>query len=136
MSSSWVDRSRGRALVALLALVFGVADLLGFVHQATERHVVCEEHGELVHVGAAAPALADDGAALLAVDLDADPAHDEDQHCRSCGTTADPQQAPGAHALVRGPAPTPAGPGPARVVADPSPRARHRMAPKTSPPLA
>lgn len=34
---------------ALLVASFLVAQLIGLVHQSTEQHSVCPEHGELIH---------------------------------------------------------------------------------------
>jgi hypothetical protein len=33
----------------LLAASFLIAQLVGLVHQSTEQHTVCPEHGELIH---------------------------------------------------------------------------------------
>lgn len=41
---------------ALLVASFLVAQLIGLVHQSTEQHSVCPEHGELIHGRAVAGA--------------------------------------------------------------------------------
>jgi len=43
-----------RARAALTALAFALASLLGVIHEATTRHVVCAAHGELIHADAPA----------------------------------------------------------------------------------
>ncbi len=52
------DRRALRAWSALLCALFVVAQLASFAHEALSSHVVCAEHGELVHVGHFAPATA------------------------------------------------------------------------------
>lgn len=51
-----------RVWSALLCALFVVAQLASFAHEAFNSHVVCAEHGELIHVDRPALALADHGA--------------------------------------------------------------------------
>lgn len=68
MVSRFALPARGFSL--LVALVFSVAGLGSFFHQAFAEHEVCAEHGELVHAGHGEPS-PDDGD------------HDDD-HCKLC----------------------------------------------------
>jgi hypothetical protein len=120
--------------VFVVALLFALADLMGFAHQAVERHRVCADHGELVHGETDAP---DGDHGSGAADPDPTPDHDADDHCRLGAFSA----APALLALVApalAPPPVPATPStPAlasRTTSDG--RALLRAAPKTSPPRA
>ncbi len=47
-----VNRSAARLLCFVLPLALVAVQALGTNHALTERHAVCDEHGELVHGGA------------------------------------------------------------------------------------
>lgn len=147
---------------ALLVLAFVVGQVGSFVHAAVERHTVCSEHGEIVHVPHGTPA--DERAAAGApghiaagdvdtaatadeqaprdVDVDLDVLRDgaavgdehAHEHCYLCPASREPlSPAPSGDAIA---AVMPAAVQislPARVAT--GDRARYTLAPKTSPPV-
>ncbi len=132
---------------ALLVLAFVVGQVGSFVHAAFERHTVCSEHGEIVHVphgmpehGHVAPGTVEVADAQAPRDLDAvrdgSAAGDEHahEHCYLCPASREsltPGPSGDAVAAVM----------PAAVrfslpaVVATSDRARYIIAPKTSPPV-
>jgi hypothetical protein len=126
-----VVRARRRAIGATaLAIVVAAVTLFADWHQATVIHARCAQHGELFHVGAGGPRVADhriaarDGAAS-----------DEHDHCELCPRVHDgtPPQPP----IIRAPMP-PAAPAPVvrpRAIVIATGDAVLRHAPKTSPPI-
>jgi hypothetical protein len=140
-----------QAQAALLVLAFVVGQVGSFLHAAFERHTVCAEHGEIVHVpghadggppghaaaeigltGGQAEASRDardalrDGSAASA-----EHAHD---HCYLCPASRQPLDArPSSDAIAAVVPGVVASPLPAVVAS--SDRARYIIAPKTSPPV-
>ncbi len=83
-----------RLVVALAVLAFSFADLFRGVHLLAERHVVCAEHGELVHAGERAEPNGPNAGGPTRVDPAAPGAHHHDH----CGLAAfSPRES---HALV------------------------------------
>jgi hypothetical protein len=134
---------------ALLVLAFVVGQVGSFVHAAFERHTVCSEHGEIVHVphgmpehghvAPGTPALADEHARAPR-DLDAirdgAAAGDEHahEHCYLCPASREPlTPRPSGDALAAVMPAAVAFALPAVVAT--SDRARYIIAPKTSPPV-
>ncbi|HEX4423333.1 MAG TPA: hypothetical protein VH165_35735 [Kofleriaceae bacterium] len=129
-----------RVHAALTALVFVLSGVIGMVHEATTRHVRCEEHGELVDVNVAsianAPARSAAAESADSTLRDAAPAamHGH-EHCSLTGAMRD------ARAELRTTA-TVAAPIAIADIATTAPRAiaaphdaLYRTAPKTSPPV-
>lgn len=86
--------SRARGLAAVLVVAFVGSNLGTYLHEATERHARCPEHGEVIHVAgeATTPWAPDDTTGQESTDPSArTPApdalgHDHD-HCYLCPTT-------------------------------------------------
>lgn len=122
---------------AIVAVLFLCSDLLAFVHQADGEHVVCAEHGELVHAEGASERVAmagDSGHALEAVPPHED-REDADEHCRSCAASLDAPTVPVAAVLPRAVLPGVHEPNPLAAWPDTARGVLH-LAPKTSPPSA
>ena len=127
---------------AVLVVVMVVAELVALGHTWTERHVVCPEHGELVHAGAAdavgQPVLGEQ-AVLRAAPVPEpgrDEGHGEHEHCLAltCGQHVATVAAggPGVWLADRAPDLWVSVRAPARVGGV----ALLHRAPKTSPPVA
>jgi hypothetical protein len=125
-----------RVQAAVTALVFVLSSLIGLVHEATTRHVVCAEHGELMHgaLETAERAAAGAPAQLGATRDPAIPGAHGHEHCSLTSTIHNVRVEPRPPALV---------PAPPVIsdVGDAAPRAQrhrgdlvYRTAPKTSPP--
>jgi hypothetical protein len=145
----WV-RLRSAAAVrlcVLVAIVFLVGDLLGFMHQSAQVHVVCPEHGELIHGEASEhrgsfekrpDILASASRMPMAAPEPAprrDRRHDGDDHCPLCPSAHDPL----CHHLADAARTVAITEGGERLAARASSAvavAVYRTAPKTSPPLA
>jgi len=122
---------RMRVRAALTALGFVLASLLGTIHEARTRHVVCAAHGELIHADVTAR-VADTAHSVLSA-LPGAPSHG-DEHCSLASATHQSRVAPRAPVLaVATAALDPHVALAPRAVALPS-AALYRTAPKTSPP--
>lgn len=116
---------------ALLVTAFLGGQLIGLVHQSTERHAVCPEHGELIHDRAVAGPAAARGSEARG--LPESPRHEHDP-CELAVASRERVHRPPAAPLCltpdlprRQPAPPSAREGSASL-------ALYRTAPKTSPP--
>jgi hypothetical protein len=121
-----------RALAALIGLVFVLANLAGFVHEATAMHVRCAEHGEMVH-GETGRMIDAAAHATLAADPGASENRGHD-HCGLASLIRQSRCAPNAPVLVPAPVTITAhatAPDRVATVRDVS---VYRIAPKTSPP--
>src|SRR5690606_524125 len=120
---------------ALIAVVFVAGNLGSLLHEATERHARCPEHGELMHVEAAAPGAAGEDARDVAALArpSSDSSEHEHEHCFLCPSSRERACLGPIHAAALAPVARFAPP-PAR--AESAPRARHvyALAPKNSPP--
>jgi hypothetical protein len=128
-------RRRARALLALLALlsVLAPAELLHFV---LVQHVVCAEHGELVHesgVAHAAPAEGG-GASGQGPGLHADAVAHDHEHCGVAAASREALALPPAPAVAAISAATSDALLSASRSAVSGSEALFRLAPKTSPP--
>jgi len=122
-----------RAQAALTALAFALASLLGVIHEATTRHVVCAAHGELIHADAPTKAAKPPAGGAVASGRTAASTHGDD-HCALASAMRQSRVTPRAPALA--PVVAPADDIVAVVPAG-APRADtslYRTAPKTSPP--
>lgn len=128
---------------ALVAWLLVMGDVLGFVHQAAEAHAVCAEHGELVHTGDAhAGALAEPRDPGVGAEASAAPGtphggeHEAADHCRACASAHDPVALAVADRVPDGVIEESFASLASPVEIEVSGRAVHRVAPKTSPPVA
>jgi hypothetical protein len=129
-----------RVQAALTALAFVLSSLIGLIHEATTRHVLCAEHGELMHGDPAVASQAANRAMTRAPGRDST-VHDaaaaamhRHEHCSLTSTTR------ASRIAIRPPAIVPA-PVAISDVADAARRviascgdSLYRTAPKTSPP--
>lgn len=121
-----------RMRAALTALGFILASLLGTIHEARTRHVVCAAHGELIHADTPAHA-ARPATDTVANELPAGGSHG-DEHCTLASATHQSRVAPRAPVLaVAAAAADPHAALAPRAVALPQ-ASLYRTAPKTSPP--
>ena len=120
-----------RALAALIGFVFVLANLAGFVHEATTIHVRCAEHGELVH-GETGAAIAASHAAV-APDTGATESRGH-EHCGLASVMRQSRCAPKPPALVLAPVTILAAATAPDTVATIRDASVYRIAPKTSPP--
>jgi hypothetical protein len=135
-AGAWLTvRTGHRVLAAATALAFALTTLLGMLHEAAITHVVCVQHGELIHDDAiaSAPSAPSGTTAATLSDLAA-PARPSHEHCALASAMRASRTLPGAPSIV-----------PARVTAREVPlallrvvaardRELYRTAPKTSPP--
>src|SRR5690349_9792843 len=77
--------SLARLLVVLCAVALCAGDLFRGLHLLTTRHVVCAEHGELVHADDLPPAPASHAADRAAASPSGETAHHHD-HCDLAAT--------------------------------------------------
>jgi hypothetical protein len=121
-----------RARAAVTALAFALASLLGVIHEATTRHVVCAAHGELIH--ADAPSKVAKAAPQDAIGARAPSSTDGDDHCALAQALRQSRIAPRVPVL----APVVASVDDVVALAPratvPVASALYRTAPKTSPP--
>ncbi len=121
-----------RALAALLGIVFVVANLVGFVHEATTAHVRCAEHGELVH-GETGRTIDVASHATLAPDGGATAVRGH-EHCDLASLIRESRCAPQAPVLALGPVTIQTHATAPDTVATLREASVYRIAPKTSPP--
>jgi len=115
---------------ALTALGFVLASLLGTIHEARTRHVVCAAHGELVHADATAKVA--DTAHSVVSEVPRTASHG-DEHCSLASATHQSRVAPRTPLLAVIAATDPHVVLAPRTVALPH-VSLYRTAPKTSPP--
>lgn len=130
MRSSRTWSRRLVAAVSSFALIG--AGLITLAHHVQTRHEICAEHGELMHVGAGAGALA----VSIADAISDDPLElDHDEHCAIAWSTVQTIEPPvsGCAAMVLASA---AGAPPGHSDDSFASRALLHLAPKTSPPRA
>ena len=129
-------KSPSRTLLALfISLVCPTGQIIASLHEASVRHVICAEHGELAHVGASGVADAASARTDNSASVRGEASETSHEHCPHAGVlrrqrTLDAPQVGLAPVLVL----TAAVGEPARYVA-PSTRLL-LSAPKTSPPVA
>lgn len=128
-----------RVVVFVLLAAFGCLQVASLFHAATERHAVCPEHGELVHVSTDSGVLALAGAGDTSPETRAHAgtptdqgAHDHD-HCYLCPSSRVQASLPSAETLA---AAAPEAHATHGIVATDTPIAaqRYLVAPKQSPP--
>lgn len=121
-----------RALAALLGFAFVLANLVGFVHEATTVHVRCAEHGEMVH-GETGRIIDAASHATLAADGGATEIRGH-EHCALASLIRESRCAPQAPSLVLAPVTITAQATAPDAVAAVRDVSVYRIAPKTSPP--
>lgn len=121
-----------RALAALLGIAFVLANLVGFVHEATTVHVRCAEHGELVH-GETGRTIDAAAHATLAPDPGAHETRGH-EHCGLASLIRESRSTPNAPVLVPAPVTITAHATAPDTVATVREVSVYRIAPKTSPP--
>ena len=121
-----------RAVAALLGIAFVLANLIGFVHEATTLHVRCAEHGELIH-GETSAASSGDSRATVAGDGQAGESRGH-EHCDLASAIRESRCAPQAPALVLAPVTEAVHAAAPAAVATVQHASIYRIAPKTSPP--
>jgi hypothetical protein len=132
-----VNRRRPRTLrahAAVLATVFLVGQLAGFVHRALVAHVTCPEHGEIIHSQVAVDGSAHSHAPPCLTRESAPRGGHEHDVClvvlhqrTGVVTTAAPTVEPTPPAPERTPGPI--------IALDFTPQSVYSLAPKTSPPV-
>lgn len=134
LRGSWSTiRSSIRIHAALIAVALVVSSVLGVIHEAATRHVVCAQHGELVHAGAAQPG---DRALTrtASVRQGGAPAVQGHDHCAMAQVLRDPRIASRPSLLELAPAAVAQLAAPGVDGGDVDDRGVYRTAPKTSPP--
>jgi len=122
-----------RAQAALTAFAFALASLLGVIHEATTRHVVCAAHGELIHADAPTKVAKPPAGGAVASARTTASTHGDD-HCALASATHQSRVTSRAPAMASAVAPADTV---VAVVPAGVPRAEtslYRTAPKTSPP--
>jgi hypothetical protein len=129
-------RAGQRVYASLIALVFVLSTLGGMLHEAATPHVVCAQHGELIHGDApaavASPAHAPGTDATLR-DLSAAVRHGHD-HCALASAMRASRILPRAPVMVPGRVATREVAAAPRWIVAARDRELYRTAPKTSPP--
>ena len=83
--------SPSRVVLALVvALLGGTEQIIASVHEASVRHVICAEHGEITHVSASAGASAP---AARATVVEGSSSSEEHEHCLQAALQS-PRQSP------------------------------------------